>query len=150
MTKDATAPKLVSESVPIDRDVSMPARTRKANSQYPLDQLEVGHSFHVAAIDAKDDPVGRLSSTVSASKGKYTTPVLGADGKPVMKTVTKREYQRGANGKGFAKDANGKRILAKETKVDVAERSAPSRNFKVVKAAADDPRGPGARCFRIS
>lgn len=152
--KNSTAPKLVDPAaapVQIDNDVSMPTtRRRSASGIYPLDSLEVGQSFHVASTGPTDDPVGRLSSTVSAAKTRYSPVVTGEDGKPKMEAYERTEYKRGANGKGFAHDAEGKRIVAAVHPGTRAVRGPASRTFKVVKVGATDPRGPGARCFRVS
>lgn len=144
------APAVVSSGVPIDKGIPMPAGKRRSSGMYPLDKLEVGESFHVAKTGAKDDPVARLSSTVSSVRNRYSPILKDENGKDRMETVERTEYKRGASGKGFAKDEKGKRIVARVYSDTRPVRGEPTRNFKVVKVGDDDPRGPGARCFRIS
>jgi hypothetical protein len=77
--------------------VELPAAKRRGNhtgsgapTKYPFDSLPVGGVFFSGNSEhKKNDAVKALGSTVSAQNNKYSEPVMGADGKPETKTVTR-------------------------------------------------------------
>jgi hypothetical protein len=143
----AAAPKA---SIAIDDGVPMPEgkRTRTAEFVYPFDKLEkVGQSFHVPKTAENPDPGTRLSSSVSGARVRYSELVTDANG-PVMESYQVPTYQLGADGKPVI-GADGKRIVTGKATKTRQKRTEPSRDFKVVTVDASDPRGEGARCFRI-
>jgi hypothetical protein len=141
---------VVDQPLEIDQGVPAPPIGRRRGTSYPIDDLKVGESFYLPSKGPKDDPVGRLSSIVSAARLRYQTPVVDDKGKPVMEDYKKVTYKRGPNGKGFAKDATGHRIVESTATEQRQKMSTPTRVFRVARAAEDDPRGPnGARCFRL-
>lgn len=129
----------------IDDAVAMPtdAARRSREGGYPFDKLEVGQSFHVAKTGKNPDPVTRLQSSVSGARAKYAVETGETE------TVTVKEYQRGADGKGYAKDADGKRIVASSKEVTRAVTKV-TRDFTVKAVDASDPRGEGARVWRTA
>lgn len=140
-----------STSFEIDDGVPLPTGTKRRGreSGYPFDKLQIGQSFHVAPtmkdgkLETPAEVVLRLSSSTSAARTKYLEEIPGQ-----TEEYTKRTYKKDANGK-FEKTADGKRILEKEEK---ATRPATklTRDFMVKEVGEDDPKGPGARCWRIA
>lgn len=98
-------------------------RGRGGQSIYPLDDLQVGQSFHLSADEAKD-AVGTLSSSVSSLKRKYQTD------RPIIDAKTGEPKVRKVRG--------GKMVTVYEME----------RDFKVVRVGENDRLGPGARCKR--
>lgn len=129
----------------IDDAVAIPADSARRSREggYPFDKLEVGQSFHVAKTVANPDPVTRLQSSVSGARAKYSVETGETE------TVTVKKYQRGENGKGYAKDADGKRIVA-STKEVTRAKTKIVRDFTVKAVDASDPRGEGARVWRTA
>lgn len=132
----------------IDTDVAMPTSLSRRGggrrgSSYPFDALQVGQSFHVPATAKMPKPAESLASTVTGARAKYAEPTGN------QKEHTVVEYQKGADGKGFAKDAEGKRIKIGETK-EMRPETRITRDFRIVAVDASDPRGPGARVFRTA
>lgn len=129
----------------IDDAVAMPvnATRRLRDGGYPFDKLEVGQSFHVAKSAKNPDPVTRLQSSVSGARARYSVETGETE------TVTTKEYQRNENGKGYAKDADGKRIVS-ATKEVTRPVTKVTRVFTVKAVDASDPRGEGARVWRTA
>ena len=50
---------------------------RKAGTQYPFDELEIGQSFFVPATEAKPEPVKSLASTVTSANERYSEEIPG-------------------------------------------------------------------------
>lgn len=130
----------------IDDAVAMPTSTARRSREggYPFDKLEVGQSFHVAKTAENPDPVTRLQSSVSGARAKYSVEVQGE-----TETVTVKEYQRGEGGKGYAKGADGKRIVV-SSKEETRPKTKVTRDFTVKAVDASDPRGEGARVWRTA
>lgn len=147
---EAGATNSKSNSFEIDADVPLPTGTKRRGreSGYPFDKLEIGHSFHVAPtkkdgkLETPAEVALRLSSSTSAARTKYQEEIPGQ-----TEEVTKRTYKKDADGK-FLKTEDGKRILEKEEKVTVPATKL-TRDFMVKEVGEDDPKGPGARCWRI-
>lgn len=138
----AAAPKIAIRS-----DLAVPAKTRKPKAvKYPIDQLEVGQSFHIPLTADNTDPAASIQSTISGARAKYAEPLFDADGKPIMETVHTREYEKGPDGKAV-KDANGKRIVKTGNTVE-RQKTKIVRDFVVATVGANDPDGPGARVWR--
>lgn len=134
-----------SSSFDIDDAVAMPtdAARRGRSGGYPFDKLAVGQSFHVAKTAENEDPAARLASSVSGARAKYSEPT-GEKEDVVVKT-----YKRAETGKGFAKDAEGKRIVESE-KTETRDVLKVTRDFTVKTVGAEDPRGVGARVWRTA
>lgn len=132
-------------SYDIDDGVPMPTGTvrRGREGGYPFDKLEIGQSFHVAKSADNEDPATRLASSVSGARVKYSVEVPGE-----TETVTKKTYKRGPDGKGYAKDADGKRIVESEETVTVPKLKL-TRDFVCKSVDATDPKGEGARVWRV-
>lgn len=130
----------------IDDAVAMPTASARRSREggYPFDKLEVGQSFHVAKTADNSDPVTRLQSSVSGARTRYAVKVPGE-----TETVTVKEYQRGEGGKGYAKGADGKRIVV-SSKTETRPKMAVTRDFTVKAVDASDPRGEGARVWRTA
>lgn len=143
-----------SSAIEIDTDVAMPADLTRRRSPretlYPFDKLEVGQSFHVAKTAENPEPAVRLSSSVSGAHIRFSPVINGEDGKPVMESYTVPVYQAGPDGKGYAKDADGKRIKTGEETKQREKRGEPTRKFRIVPVDASDKRGEGARVFRVA
>jgi len=131
------------ETFELTSDVPMPTIRRRGRegSGYPIDTMEVGQSFHVSARDGEDDPLARISSTISAARLKYSEEVPG-------------EFEEGLQ-RNFKKDADGKRVKGPDGKfifegsVTVQKpKRKQLRDWCVASVDADDPKGPGARVWR--
>lgn len=133
-------------SYDIDDGVPMPTGTvrRGREGGYPFDKLEIGQSFHVAKTADNEDPAARLASSVSGARVKYSEEVPGE-----TETVVKKTYKRGPDGKGYAKDADGKRIVESEETVTVPKLKL-TRDFVCKSVDASDPKGEGARVWRVA
>lgn len=117
----------------IDSDIAMPERRAGGirASRYPFDALQPGQSFHIPATDKVPNPAKKYSSIASSANRRYGTAVVDpATGQPVMVTRTRKMRD------GTQKTTQGKKL-------------AFSRTFSIRPAGADDPRGPGARVFRV-
>ena len=143
-----------SGGIEIDDDVQMPEglgrRRAPSETLYPFDKLEIGQSFHVAKTAENPDPATRLSSSVSGAHIRYSPVINGEDGKPLMEEYASPVYQRTEDGKGYAKDENGKRIKTGEETKTREKRGEPTRKFRIVPVDASDKRGEGARVFRVA
>ena len=136
----------------IDDNVAMPeglARRRApTEALYPFDKLQPGQSFHVPVSEDNPEPAVRLSSSVSGAHVRYSEPLKDAEGNPIMEEYKVSVYQRNEDG-SYAKGEDGKRIkIGDETKTR-EKRGEPSRTFRIVTVDATDPRGAGARVFRV-
>lgn len=133
-------------SYDIDDGVPMPTGTvrRGREGGYPFDKLEIGQSFHVAKTAENPDPAARLASSVSGARVKYSEEIPGE-----TETVTVKTYKRGPDGKGYAKDADGKRIVESET-TETRPKTKLTRDFVCKSVGADDPKGEGARVWRVA
>lgn len=81
-----------------------------APTLYPWATMEVGTSFFVPVSEKHPNPVKSLTSAVSSANMKYSEPVMGEDGQPETKTVTRTK--RGPGNKA-EKDVTGNKV--KET-----------------------------------
>jgi hypothetical protein len=142
----ASAADSAKASYDIDDGVPMPTGTvrRGREGGYPFDKLEIGQSFHVAKTADNEDPAARLASSVSGARVKYSEEIPGE-----TETVTKKTYKRGPDGKGYAKDADGKRIVESEETVTVPKLKL-TRDFVCKSVDASDPKGEGARVWRVA
>lgn len=128
----------------IESDVAMPTGStrRGRESSYPFDKLEIGQSFHVAKTTENPDPASRLASSVSGARVKYSVETGETE------TVTQKVYQKDANG-SYVKDAKGKRIVASTSDV-TRPKLATTRDFACKSVDASDPKGEGARVWRVA
>lgn len=142
---NTTAATSAASSFDIDDAVPMPTDTarRGRSGGYPFDKLEIGQSFHVAKSADNEDPAARLASSVSGARVKFSVP----DGDKT-ETVTVKTYKRGEDGK-YIKDADGKRVVDTET-TETRPVLKLTRDFTVKSVGADDPRGEGARVWRVA
>ncbi len=142
-----TAPAVASAkpAFEIEDGVEMPTGKvrRGRESGYPFDKLEIGQSFHVAKTDKNEDPAARLASSVSGARVKYSVDTGETE------TTEKKTYQRGPDGKSYAKDADGKRIVASVETVTVPVLKL-TRDFVCKAVDASDPKGEGARVWRVA
>lgn len=131
----------------IDTDVPLPTGSaggsRGRAGGYPFDALQVNGSFHVAATAETPNPESKLASSVSGARAKYAEEIAGETEERVVKT-----YKRGEDGK-YLKDADGKRIVESET-TETRPKTRITRDFIVKKVDETDPRGPGARVWRVA
>lgn len=115
---------------------------------YPFASLEIedgaqyGDSFHVPATDKMPDPAKSLASTVSGARASFAVET------GETKDVTVPVYQLDADGK-IAKDAEGKRIKIGE-KTETRPVMKLTRDFIVREVGEDDPKGKGARVWRVA
>lgn len=135
----------------IDDDVPMPTNIRRAPREtlYPFDLLEVGKSFHVPKTAENPDPATRLSSSVSGAHVRFSPVITGEDGKPVMEEYQSPVYKRTEDGKGYVKGDDGKRVIERMDTKTREKRGEPERQFRIVTVDEKDPRGVGARVFRV-
>jgi hypothetical protein len=129
----------IEDNVPIPTNTARRGRT----GGYPFEQLQLNQSFHVAvkADEQPADVAARLQSSVSGARARFSEPT-GA-----QETVERKVYQRNADG-SFVKDAEGKRVVASTEQV-TRPVTRPTREFTVKAVGADDPKGPGARVWRV-
>lgn len=133
-------------SFEIEDNIPIPTTTarRGRTGGYPFENLEIGQSFHVAAKDgeAPADVAARLQSSVSGARARF------AEETGETENVERKVYQKNEDG-SFAKDADGKRIVASTENV-----SRPvtrlTRDFTVKPVDTNDPKGPGARVWRVA
>lgn len=142
------APKAGATETPsfeIEDGVAIPANsTRKGREGgYPFDKLEIGQSFHVAKTADNPDPASRLASSASGARAKHAV----ATGE--KETVNVNVYKREADGKAYAKDGDGKRIVER-TESLTRDKMKLTRDFVVKSVGADDPKGEGARVWRVA
>lgn len=116
-------------SFEIDSNVPFTAAKRgkaagKTASIYPFDRLEIGQSFHVCPSASMVEPHKDMVGATSAANKRWS----------------KKTDQ-------FELNADGSQKLTKKGKPVV--KMLVERKFVCRKAGADDPKGPGARIFRI-
>jgi hypothetical protein len=145
-----TASKVTKPVIEIDDDVPMPEapkkRGGKRGSKYPFEKLEIGKSFHVPKTAEMENPVSALASSLTGARRRFEVPVLGSDGKPVMETVKVKTFAQDATGKRVK--VNGKFVVTGEATV-TKPKTKQTRDFQVFEVGADDPKGPGARVYRV-
>lgn len=138
-------------SYEIEDNVAMPTNTarRGRSGGYPFENLNVGQSFHVAPVtkDGKTETpaevAARLQSSVSGARARFAEEIPGE-----TESYTVKTYKKTEDGKDFVKDADGKRIVESETP-GTRPKTKLTRDFKVMAVDANDPKGPGARVWRI-
>lgn len=135
----------VSTGFQIEDNIAMPTNTTRRGRQggYPFENLNIGQSFHVPVKDGEkpEDVAARLQSSVSGARARFAEEVAGETEPFVQKT-----YKKNEDG-SFAKDADGKRIVETENTIQRPV-TRLTRDFKVL-PVTDDPRGPGARVWRV-
>lgn len=121
----------------IDDNVPLAPKRRGGNTNareaiYPFDALNVNQSFHVPVSTKMPKPARSLASAVSAATAKYAVEVKDANGQTVMEPFERKD-------KAGTVIETGTRPKMQNTRV-----------FTVRAVDASDPRGPGARIYRIS
>ena len=133
-------------SFEIEDNIPLPTNTprRGRSGGYPFENLNVGQSFHVAPNtgETPEKVVARLQSSVSGARQRF------AEETGETETVTVKTYQRNEAGE-FVKDADGKRVI-ESTREEQRPVTRLTRDFKVAAVGEDDPKGPGARVWRIA
>ncbi len=112
-----------------------PDGTPKA-PKYPFDRLEVGQSFHIKPTAKVPEPWKSVNAAVSLATKSYDQPELDANGAQMNETVTLKK--RGPDGKMIAAGETT-RIKMKHT-----------RTFSIVRVDNTDPKGVGARVYRLT
>lgn len=134
-------------SFEIEDNVAMPTNTarRGRSGGYPFENLNVGQSFHVAPKSGETpaEVAARLQSSVSGARARFAEEIPGQTENYTVKT-----YKKDADG-NFVKDADGKRVVESETPGTRAATKL-TRDFKVMAVDASDPKGPGARVWRVA
>lgn len=143
--KPESAPKVTFEIDDYAPPLPNKKRGGKRGSKYPFDALEVGKSFHVPVTKEIPNPVSALASSLTGARRRYEQPVMDGDN-PVMETVKIKTYALDSKGKRI-KDASGKFVVIGE-KTETRPKMVQTRDFYVVAASKDDPKGPGARVVR--
>lgn len=143
--KDGEGDSTDAASFEIEDGIAIPANsTRKGREGgYPFDKLEVGQSFHVAKTAANPDPASRLASSASGARAKW------AEKTGEQETVNVNVYKRGEDGKSYVKDDDGKRVVER-TESLTRDKMKLTRDFVVKSVDASDPKGEGARVWRIA
>ena len=130
----------IEDNIPIPTNTARRGRT----GGYPFENLNIGQSFHVAA-KAGEEPASvaaRLQSSVSGARSRYSEDT------GMTEQVNVKTYQKDAAGE-FVKDENGKRVVASTTP-ETRPVTRPTRDFTVKPVGADDPKGAGARVWRVA
>lgn len=127
-------------------------RSRRSNgnreSQYPFAKMEVGQSFHIPKTEDNKNPADRIAPTITRLRAQAAKPVFEADGTtPVMETVKQITYQLDDKGKRV-KNAEGGFIKTGEVMVQ-RQKTAPAVDYLVQTVGAEDPKGEGARIWRV-
>ena len=125
----------------IEDNVSLPKIQRGArlgSSKYPFDQLDIGQSFHVPATEDCQTPEKSLASVTSNTNGKYKENVMP----PQTKTIQITRHKR--NPDGSFVEPRVYETIDKEVSV-----TRQTRKFVCRRAGDDDPKGAGARIFRV-
>lgn len=143
----------VATSYEIEDAVPMPTSTVRRGRQggYPFENLNIGQSFHVApkapkageAAETPADVAARLQSSVSGARTRFSEEIPGE-----TETVTVKTYKKNEAG-DFVKDADGKRVVETERQ-ETRPKTRLTRDFKVMAVDANDPKGAGARVWRIA
>ena len=100
-------------------------------SIYPFDQLAVGQSFHIKATEKMPKPNRTIASAVSIAIAKHSVPVLDANGVAVTETFTRKN--------------KAGEVLETGTRPKMQ----PTRVFTTRAVDDSDPRGAGARVYRV-
>lgn len=128
----------------IDDGIALPPVKRNFGSTreptYPFDLLNVGQSFHVPATEDMPNPSRALGSAVSQQNKKW------ARGTGRFETVEVQLYKLGADGKRLKHDGH---YVKDGVNVQDQEITVQEREFTIRTVDASDPRGSGARVFRI-
>ena len=136
----------VSTGYEIEDNVAMPTNTARRGRQggYPFENLNIGQSFHVAAKAGEDAAAvaARLQSSVSGARARFAEPTGETE------TVERKTYAKNADG-SFQKDEDGKRVVESTETVE-RPKTRLTRDFKVMAVGADDPKGVGARVWRVA
>lgn len=128
----------------IDDGIALPTIKRGGRGRapiFPFDALEVGQSFHIPATAERPDPAKSLASTVSSANAKY------AKDTGEVEEVTVNKYQVDENGKRV-KDAEGHYVKI-GSEIVKRPKTAQEREFVLRSVDVTDPRGKGARVFRL-
>lgn len=130
----------IEDNVPIPTTSARRGRT----GGYPFEQLAINQSFHVPVKEGEEpaDVAARLQSSVSGARSRF------AEDTGETETVQRKVYQKNADG-SFAKDENGKRVVASTEDV-TRPKLRVTRDFTVKAVGSDDPKGPGARVWRTA
>jgi hypothetical protein len=129
----------IDDNIPLPTAVAGNRRGRVA--MYPFANLEVGQSFHVAKSAENPEPATRLASSVTGARLQFSVDTGETE------DVAVKVYEKDAEGK-IVKDAEGKRIVA-STSTETRPAKTLTRDFKVAAVDASDPKGEGARVWRI-
>ena len=133
-------------SYEIEDNVPIPTTSvrRGRTGGYPFEQLEINQSFHVAAKEGETpaDVAARLQSSVSGARTRFSEETGETE------KVKQKVYKKNADG-SFAKNEEGKRIVESETEVE-RPKTRLTRDFTVKAVDANDPKGPGARVWRVA
>jgi hypothetical protein len=135
----------------IEDGVEMPTNATRRGRQggYPFENLNIGQSFHVAPVtkdgktETPEQVAARLQSSVSGARQRFAEEIAGE-----TETVNVKVYAKNEDG-SFQKDEDGKRIVASETPV-TRPKTRLTRDFKVMTVGASDPKGAGARVWRVA
>lgn len=129
-------------SAEIDNDAPPPARAprgfaaSRAAGESPvrkalaLDALEIGQSRHIAATAEIPEPWKHYASSVALENKRHATQRKNADGSPVVTIRNVKAKDGTVHPKPFASYDYAKKYI-------------------IYKAAANDPRGAGARVMRV-
>ncbi len=129
-------------TIEIETGIAIPTVKRgRQGSSYPFADLPVGGSFHIPKTAENQAPEKSIASTVTVQNAKYS--------------VGTGEMEE-AEVSVFATDEAGKRIKGEDgkfiksgTKTVTREKTKQERQFVVRVVGEDDPKGPGARVFRV-
>lgn len=141
----------VSEGV--DTSVAMPEglggakRGRQGGSKYPFDTLNVGESFHIPKSETQANPLGSIQTSISQAHAKFVEEVKNEDGSTKMHDVVVKIYKRGEDGKFEVED--GKRVVLSSA-TESQPVMQPTRKFAAANVGSNDPKGEGARVWRIA
>jgi hypothetical protein len=129
----------IEDNIPIPTSTARRGRT----GGYPFENLNEGQSFHVPVKEGEEpaDVAARLQSSVSGARARFSEETGESE------TVQRKVYQKDAAGE-FVK-VDGKRVV--ESTEDVTRpKTRLTRDFTVKPVGADDPKGPGARVWRVA
>lgn len=141
---EATSTTSASSSYEIEDGVALPTSTTRRGREggYPFEKLEIGQSFHVAKSDKNPNPVSRLASSVSGARVRFSEKT------GEMENATVKTYAKNADG-SYTKDADGKRVV-ESTATESREKLRLTRDFVCKAVGAEDPKGEGARVWRVA
>lgn len=130
----------------IDDNVPMPAPKPRGGGKgraviYPFEQLQLKQSFHIPATAESPNPAKARASLVTLWNNKFAT-TNGA-----TETVKVKKYQLDHKGKRVKVDGHfievGEELVTRPVK-------SYSRKFAIVSVDETDPRGKGARIYRVA